>query len=166
MADEKVLDVTAIDMTDAALAKRKPTKRAARTTSKRDGSIGRATFEAVNKLIADGSMTKQSAFVAYGKQTKTQPGTVGANYYRVARAEGAVKPRTRRVAAASGVSNTDVVSAKPTRAPRPRASASTGLDATLATLVTSIEDLAVALKQEQAEKADLRRRLDGQRALV
>ena len=35
MADEKVLDVTAIDMTDAALAKRKPTKRAARTTSKR-----------------------------------------------------------------------------------------------------------------------------------
>ena len=111
-------------------------------------------------------MTKQSAFVAYGKQTKTQPGTVGANYYRVARAEGAVKPRTRRVAAASGVSNTDVVSAKPTRAPRPRASASTGLDATLATLVTSIEDLAVALKQEQAEKADLRRRLDGQRALV
>ena len=38
-------------------------------------SAGRLS-RAVNKLIADGSMTKQAAFAVYGKQTKTQPGTV------------------------------------------------------------------------------------------
>ena len=93
MPDEKVLDVPAIDMTEAGLAKRKPAKRAASKPRKtRDGSIGKATFEAVNTLIADGSMTKNAAFAAYGKQTKTQPGTVAANYYRVARAAGTVKP--------------------------------------------------------------------------
>ena len=114
LPDEKVLDVPAIDMTDASLAKRKPAKRAAKkTTRRRDGSIGRATFEGVNKLTADGSMTKQAAFAVYGKQTKTQPGTVSANYYRVARAAGTVKPRKRRAAATSAESRS--VSSAPSR---------------------------------------------------
>ena len=165
MPDEKVLDVPAIDMTEAGLAKRKPAKRAASKPRKtRDGSIGKATFEAVNTLIADGSMTKNAAFAAYGKQTKTQPGTVAANYYRVARAAGTVKPRKRRAAAASGVSRS--VASAPSRGGRPRSSAGSDLDARLSSLVSSIQDLATALKQERAETADLRRRLDGLRALV
>ena len=165
MPDDKVLDVPAVDMTDAGLAKRKPAQRAAKKpTRRRDGSIGRATFEGVNKLTADGSMTKQAAFAVYGKQTKTQPGTVSANYYRVARAAGPVKPRKRRAAATSNESRS-VVSA-PSRGGRPRSSAGSDLDARLSSLVSSIEDLATALKQERAETDDLRRRLDGLRALV
>lgn len=111
-------------------------------------------------------MTKQAAFAVYGKKTKTQVGTVSANYYRVARAEGAVKPRKSRVAAVSASSRADVVSAKHTGRGRPTTSTSLDLDATLASLVSGVEDLAAALKQEQAETADLRRRLDGLRALV
>jgi hypothetical protein len=160
VADEKVLDIPAIDMTDAALAKRQSGRK-----TRRDGSIGRATFDAVNKLVADGSMTKQAAFAVYGKQTKTQPGTVSANYYRVARAEGTVSRKGRGTTAARS-SATDVVSAKPARRGHPAASTGSGLDATLASLVSGMEELASALKQEQAETADLRRRLDGLRALV
>jgi len=151
-------------MTDAGLAKRKPGQRTARKTSRRrDGSIGQATFDGVNKLTADGSMTKQAAFAVYGKQTKTQPGTVSANYYRVARAEGAVKPRNRR-APTTGASRS--VASAPSRAGRTRSLAGSDLAARLSLLVSSIEDLATALKQEQAETEDLRRRLDGLRALV
>jgi len=184
LADEKVLDIPAVDMTDAALAAkatrvqaRKPKIRAKKaspkrnatrpaTPRKRDGSIGRATYEAVNKLIADGAATKQAAFAAYGKQTKTQPGTVAANYYRVARAEGAAKPRKRRVTARSGASRASVASAQLNRRSRATRSAGSDLDATLSALVSSIEDLASALKQEQAETAELRRRLNGLRSLV
>ena len=92
MNDEKVLDVPAFDMTDAALnpvqsaSDKKRTKKT-KHASRRGGSMGRATFEAINKMTADGKLTKQAAFSAYGERTKTKPGTVSANYYRVARAE-------------------------------------------------------------------------------
>jgi hypothetical protein len=47
-------------------------------------------------MTADGKLTKQAAFDAYGERTSTKPGTVSANYDRVDRAASATKPRKQR----------------------------------------------------------------------
>ena len=170
MNDEKVLDVPAFDMTDAALnpvqsastAKRsKTTKRPGR----RSGSIGRATFKAINEMTSDGKLTKQAAFAAYGERTNTKPGTVSANYYRVARAEAPAKTAKRRPAPAKKATGSATAPQRTQRRPRP-AQAGTDLDAVLRALVVGVETLAAAIKDEQAEAAALRQRLDGLRALL
>jgi hypothetical protein len=170
LKDEKVLDVPAFDMTDAALNpvqstsgknRSKTTKRAGR----RDGSVGLATFEAVNEMTADGRLTKHAAFAAYGERTNTKPGTVSANYYRVARAKSATKPRKRRPAVDS--KRTGSAAEAPRRQRRPRSTQpGNDLDATLRGLLASVETLAAALKEEQAEAAALRQQLDGLRTLL
>jgi hypothetical protein len=171
LTDEKVLDVPAFDMTDAALNRVQSTTRAktAKTTRKRserpDGSIGRATFETINKMTADGTMTKQAAFIAYGRRTNTQPGTVSANYYRVARASGTTKPRKPKPAPAKTAARpAPPTPRRPTRERRPESS--TDVDTALRNLLASVETLAAALKHEQAEAAALRRQLDGLIALL
>ena len=164
-----MLDVPAFDMTDAALnpvqsastEKRSKTKRPGR----RDGSVGRATFEAINEMTADGKLTKQAAFAAYGERTNTKVGTVSANYYRVARAEAPAMPAKRRQAAAKKAAASAATSRRQQRRPRP-AQAGTDLDAGLRALVLGVETLAAAIKEEQAEAAALRQRLDGLRALL
>ena len=57
----------------------------------RDGSVGQATYEAVTRLEGEGK-TRQEAFEAVAAEREQQVGTVSANYYRVARKNGA-KPR-------------------------------------------------------------------------
>jgi hypothetical protein len=170
LKDEKVLEVPAFDMTDAALnpvqsastAKRsKTTKRPGR----RGGSIGRATFRAINEMTSDGKLTKQAAFAAYGERTKTKPGTVSANYYRVARAEAPAKTAKRRPAAAKKATASAATSRRQQRRPRP-AQARTDLDAVLRALVVGMETLAAAIKEEHAEAAALRQQLEGLRALL
>jgi len=167
--DEKVLDVPAFDMTDAALDPVQSTSsgkgsRTTKRTVRRDGSVGRATFEAINKMTAEEKLTKQAAFAAYGERTHTKPGTVSANYYRVARAQAAGKPRKRRSATTTGASGSV---AAPQRKQRPRPSrTSTDLDAAVRGLLASVENFAAALKQEQAEAAALRQQLDRLRALL
>ena len=166
MPDEKVLDVPAIDMTDAGLAKRKPAKRAAK-----QDRLGRARWldrqsdfrgreQADRRWLDDQASRLRRLWQADQDPARNR----AANYYRVARAAGTVKPRKRRAAATSGVSRS--VASAPSRGGRPRSSAGSDLDARLSSLVSSIQDLATALKQERAETADLRRRLDGLRALV
>ena len=63
---------------------------------RRDGSKGRAAYAEITKMTATGKMTRHAAFVTYAGRIGSQPGTVAANFYRVARAEGAVKPRRPR----------------------------------------------------------------------
>jgi hypothetical protein len=166
--DEKVLDVPAFDMTDAALnpvqstSGRKTSKKTKRP-GRRSGSVGRATFKAINEMTADGKLTKQAAFAAYGERTNTKPGTVSANYYRVARAKASAKPAKRRPAAARKA--TGSASQRNQQRPRP-IQAGTDLDAALRALVVGVETLAAALKEEQAEAAALRQQLEGLRTLL
>ncbi len=54
----------------------------------REAVIGPAIYEEVNKLVADGK-TRTEAFAAVAKKRKARDGTVAANYYRVARQQGA-----------------------------------------------------------------------------
>jgi hypothetical protein len=170
LKDEKVLDVPAFDMTDPALNPVQSTsgRKRSKTTKRpgrRDGSVGRATFEAINKMTADGKLTKQAAFAAYGERMNTKPGTVSANYYRVARADGATKPRKRRPTTTSKATRSAAAAARRQGRPR-RARAGNELDAALRGLLVSVEALAAALKEEQAEAATLRQQLDGLRALL
>jgi lysozyme family protein len=170
LTDEKVLDVPAFDMTDAALnpvqsTTSKKRSKTPKPTGRPDGSVGQATFEAINKMTADGKLTKQAAFAAYGERTHTKPVTVSANYYRVARADGARKPRKQRPATAS--KETGSPAAPPRRPGRPRRTrANTDLDAALGGLLASVETLAAVLKEQQSEAAALRQQLDALGALL
>ena len=77
MLTDEVLDVPAFDMTDAALnsvqttTSGKKAKTPRKRGGRRDGSVGRSTFDAINKMTAEGTITKQAAFIAYGEQTNT-----------------------------------------------------------------------------------------------
>src|SRR4051812_6908212 len=92
---EKVLDIPAFDMTDARLAKGAKVPR--------DGSVGKETFDQVEALVKQGK-SKSDAFKQIASDSGRNVGTVSANYYRVARSSGAVKPRKRSAKAASTVS--------------------------------------------------------------
>ena len=166
--DEKVLDVPAFDMTDAALnpVQSSSARKTSKTTKRpvqRDGSVGRATFEAIDEMTAGGKLTKQAAFAAYGERTNTKPGTVSANYYRVARAEAPVIPAKRRPATATKATGSAAAHQRTQRHPRPTQA---GTDAALRALVAGVETLAAALKEEHAEAAALRQQLEGLRALL
>ena len=62
----------------------------------RNGSVGKETFEQVEALVKQGK-SKNEAIAQVASDTGRNTGTVSANYYRVARANGVVKPRRRRV---------------------------------------------------------------------
>jgi hypothetical protein len=155
MAKQKVAEMprgmTAVDMTD------KPKAR-------RDGSVGQATFEAIEKMTADGSTTKQAAFITYARSISAQPGTVAANYYRVARTNGASSVKPRRSSKRPEA---------PKTAPRRRGRTleaqtnSTGnIEQIVAQLVTNVQALSDAVKAESEANAELRQRLDSLRSLL
>jgi hypothetical protein len=130
----------------------------------RSGEIGEQIFDQVEKLVA-GGMNRSEAFAKISADTGRRAGTVAANYYRVARkrAGGSLrKPRaaarrttrTRRAASTNG---------------RRRTTASAGsqdIDALTASLISSVQALADAVKSQAAEVKDLRERLDGVKRLV
>ena len=71
----------------------------------RTATIGPEIFERANTLVAEGK-TRTEAFALIGKERGSSPGTVAANYYRIARAQGqgrakrrTAATRTRRTAA-------------------------------------------------------------------
>ena len=66
----------------------------------RAATIGPAIFEQVNKLVADGK-TRTEAFAQIAQERKSRPGTVSANYYRVARQQGQERSRRRSSAPAA-----------------------------------------------------------------
>ena len=151
----------------------------------RDGSIGRETFEKVEALTADGG-SKSDAFKRIAQQTGRSPGTVAANYYRVARAHGTVTSRRRgrkstakttRKAARATTTRTNSSGTAPTaqatartprrRTSRPRSAGSgSDLDRLAAQLVSSVQELAEAMNQQQSELSEMRGRLDGVRQLL
>lgn len=123
----------------------------------RDGAVGEATFEQVEALTKQG-MSKTEAFAQIAGDTGRNRGTVAANYYRVARASGAVKPRKRRGKA------TKTASSSRARTSR-GAAARNGSDITSLSdeLVRSVTALADVVKQQQAEVTALHNRLEGLR---
>ncbi len=53
----------------------------------RTATIGPEIYERVNTLVAGGK-SRTEAFAQVGQERNSRPGTVAANYYRVARAQG------------------------------------------------------------------------------
>jgi hypothetical protein len=126
----------------------------------RDGSVGRETFEQVTALVKQGK-SKSEAFAQIASDTGKNSGTVAANYYRVARATGAVKPRKRRAGAASAVSTRN---APTTRRGRPAGNGN--VDQITADLVRNVQALAKAVQDQEREVKQLRGRLEGVRGLL
>jgi hypothetical protein len=125
----------------------------------RDGSVGKETFEQVEALVKQGK-SKSEAFAQVASDTGRNTGTVSANYYRVARANGVVKPRRRP--------STKATSRTPrTRTPRTTSRGGPShIDRLAADLVKSVTALADAIKSQEAEVASLRNRLEGVRQAV
>jgi hypothetical protein len=87
----------------------------------RTATVGPEIFERTNTLTAEGK-TRTEAFAQIGQERSSSPGTVAANYYRIARAQGqgrskrrTASTRRRQVTAAAG----------PTRRTRTRRAADT-----------------------------------------
>src|SRR6476620_4677650 len=60
------------------------------------GHIGAEIYDQVEQMLAQEKMTRTEAFKRLSDQTGRRPGTVAANYYRVARQRGAdLAPRRR-----------------------------------------------------------------------
>ena len=127
----------------------------------RSGVIGEQIYDQVEKLVADG-MNRTQAFAEISKESGRQAGTVAANYYRVARkrAGGSVrKPRAARATRTSARSDGR-------GARRSSAAASTDIEKIAAQLVTNMEALTAALREQDAEVKELRSRLDGVKKLL
>jgi len=186
---DPVMDVPAIDMTDAGVASQQPqaparkknTRRAtsgrtprptatATTQSKRtrDGSVGRDTFEQVEALLKQGK-NKTEAFKQVAADTGKNSGTVAANYYRVARANGAVKARKPLAKAApSSARRGRQKTAQGVRRPSNSRSGNNaqGVDQIVGQLVARVQALTEAVREQDAEVRELRGRLDGVRRLL
>ena len=121
----------------------------------RDGSIGKATFAKVEALTKKGK-SKTEAFAQVASETGRNPGTVAANYYRVARANGAVKPRPKRRTTRSRAA----ANARSARRTARKTTANGRLDQLTNDLIASVQALAAAVKEQDQEVADLRDRLD------
>jgi len=60
------------------------------------GRVGAEIYDQVEQMLAQEKMTRTEAFKRLSEQTGRRPGTVAANYYRVARQRGAdLAPRRR-----------------------------------------------------------------------
>jgi hypothetical protein len=186
---EPVMDVPAIDMTDADVPAQKapaPARKSAKRPASRrkqpalaaqakvqpkhtrDGSVGRDTFEQVEALLKQG-MNKSDAFKQIAEATGKNSGTVAANYYRVARASGAVKPRKARAKAAPArTARGRQKAAQSVRRPRSVRSGNDagGVDQIVGQLVATVAALTEAVKAQDAEVREIRGRLDGVRSLL
>jgi recombinational DNA repair ATPase RecF len=67
------------------------------------GKIGERIFAEVERLTADGAMNRLAAFKQIATASGGKPGTVAANYYRIARKRGAaLQPRRGRAPSQAG----------------------------------------------------------------
>jgi hypothetical protein len=74
------------------------------------GQVGPEIFAQIDKMVAAEKIGRTEAFRRLAKQSGRQPGTVAANYYRVARRKGAkLAPRRRRIAGGRAGSSHGVV---------------------------------------------------------
>lgn len=108
----------------------------------RRGSIGVEIFEEVERIVSAEGITRSEAFQRISDASGRQPGTVAANYYRVARQRGAaLAPRTRRA---------------PGRPRRGRAAVSSDADAALSRAMSALEELSAIVRRQDQEIARLR----------
>jgi hypothetical protein len=71
---------------------------AAKKRSAKRGEVGPEIFAQIEKMVAAEKIGRTEAFRRLAQKTGRQPGTVAANYYRVARRKGAkLAPRRRRL---------------------------------------------------------------------
>jgi hypothetical protein len=137
----------------------------ASTKRTRDGSVGRETFAAVEALVRQGK-TKSEAFKQIAEDTGKNSGTVAAAYYRVARSNGTVKPRQRRVKVAVAARTRPQKSGSQNVSRSRRASTRNSVDQIVGELVASVQALTEAVMIQDAEVRELRSRVDGVRSLI
>lgn len=123
-------------------------------TCARTATIGPAVYERVTELASAGK-NRTEAFQIVAEERSMNPGTVSANYYRVARTQGTGAGRRRRK------TTTRRSSAAPTgrrtQSRRSRPSSQSQTDSDLATLANQIGELVQQLVR-QVEERDRRLR--------
>jgi hypothetical protein len=88
-------------------------KRAARPKAKRpDGSISTGIYDTVQKLTADGKMTRAAAFKQIAKEAGRNPNTVAVNYYYVAKKRGGTKRAATKRGRAKALTSTAAAAPK------------------------------------------------------
>lgn len=109
----------------------------------RTATIGPAVYKRVNELTAEGK-NRTEAFQTVAQERSMNPGTVSANYYRVARSEGGTKrPKTRARKATT---------ARATRRPAARVASQPKADTELNKLANQISDLVQQLVSQVEER--------------
>jgi hypothetical protein len=114
----------------------------------RTATIGPEIFERTNALVAEGK-TRTQAFTQIGEERGSSPGTVAANFYRVARAQGKGGAR-RRTASTTRRRRTTTAATPQRRARTPRA-ANTG-SGDIGQIVKQIADLTQQLVRQVEER--------------
>jgi hypothetical protein len=115
----------------------------------RTATIGPAVYKRVTELTAEGQ-NRTEAFQTVAQERSMNPGTVSANYYRVAPSQGGTtkRPKTRaRKATATATRKTTR-----TKAPRGRAATQPKADTDLITLANQIGDLVQQLVRQVEER--------------
>jgi DNA-binding transcriptional ArsR family regulator len=108
------------------------------------GRIGAEIYEQVEKMISEEKLTRTEAFQRLSDATGRRPGTVAANYYRVARQRGAtLQPRVRRGAG------------RPRRAGRPAGGAGDA-QAVLGRALSALDELGGLVRRQEQELVRLR----------
>lgn len=135
---------------------RKAQAKAAKAQPKRrgrPGRVGNQIFDMVQSLIADHKATRTGAFKQIAEKTGRNPGTVAANYYRVARQRGVqLRQRRRR---GSGVAAVSRAGGRASRA----ASHLTDLMQQLSDLIRQQGSEIERLRKENARFGEIRRLL-------
>jgi hypothetical protein len=124
----------------------------------RTASIGPVIFERTNALVAEGK-TRTEAFEQIGKERGSRPGTVAANYYRVARAQGQGRAK-RRTTTTRRRRTTATATAANRRTRTTRRSANTGTG-DIAQIAQQIADLTQQLVRQVEERDRQMRALVG-----
>ena len=110
------------------------------------GEVGPEIFAQIEKMVAAEKIGRTEAFRRLAQKSGRQPGTVAANYYRIARRKGAkLAPQRRRIAGGRGGSALGVVQ---------RAAAA--LDE-VAGVIRKLEEQITQLRRENQRVAVIRR---------
>ena len=126
------------------MAKKRKAVMAARTQRKkrgRTGKVGVEIFEQIESMVTDQKMKRTEAFQRLADKSGRNPGTVAANYYRIARQRGTqLRPRrTGLIQVAGG-----------------RAAALRGVERTLTRALAAVRELGTLIRQQGAEPRRLR----------
>ena len=117
----------------------------------RTATIGPAIFEQVNKLVADGK-SRTEAFTQIARERKSHPGTVSANYYRVARQQGQDRKRSAAATPRAGGRKPSATQPRVSSAQRGRHNGRTSSDGDLASLAKHIAGLTQELVRRVEER--------------